>query len=76
MNRRAFNVSLLKATEVAFFVPRFASHAFADALPSPLYANAVVIDSLCSPFADMDHPPNAEILAAVRMSMDRVTSLG
>ena len=68
MNRRAFNVSLLQASVAAFFTPRFARHVFADALPSSLYANAIVIDSLCAPFTDMDHSPSGEPLAAVRKS--------
>jgi membrane dipeptidase len=45
--------------------------AAADA-PAPsiqsLYANALVIDSLCAPFNDMDGEPSAETLAAVRAS--------
>jgi membrane dipeptidase len=68
LNRRVFNVSLLKAAAAAFCIPRFAGHAFADAPPSSLYANAIVIDSLCAPFMDMDGPPSAEILTAVRKS--------
>jgi membrane dipeptidase len=74
LNRRVFNVSLLKASvalkasAAVFLTPRFASHAFADALPSSLYANSIVIDSLCAPFTDMDRPPSAETLAAVRGS--------
>jgi membrane dipeptidase len=45
--------------------------AAADATPSPiasLYAKALVIDSLCAPFNDMDSAPSAETLAAVRAS--------
>jgi len=68
LNRRAFNVSLLKASAAAFFTLRFARRAFADSVPSSLYANAIVIDSLCAPFTDMDHPPSAATLAAVRRS--------
>ena len=33
-----------------------------------LYKNAIVIDSLCSPFADSDKPPSQEALSAVRQS--------
>jgi membrane dipeptidase len=33
-----------------------------------LYANALVIDSLCAPFNEMDGAPSAETLAAVRAS--------
>jgi membrane dipeptidase len=68
LNRRVFNVSLLKASAAAFFIPRFPRHVFADTLPPSLYADAIVIDSLCAPFTDMDHLPSAETLAAVRKS--------
>jgi membrane dipeptidase len=33
-----------------------------------VYKNAIVIDSLCAPFVDMDSPPTADVLAAVRQS--------
>jgi membrane dipeptidase len=33
-----------------------------------LYKNAIVIDSLCAPLTDMDAPPTADTLAAVRQS--------
>jgi len=68
LNRRVFNASLLKVSAIAFFAPRFARYTLADTLPSSLYANAIVIDSLCGPFTDMEHPPGAETLAAVRKS--------
>ncbi len=68
MHRRAFNLSLLKASAAAYLAPRLVGRAFADTLPSSLYANAVVIDSLCGPLTDLDAPPSAETLAAVRQS--------
>lgn len=68
MHRRAFNLSLLKASAAAFFVPSLVARAVADALPLSLYANAIVIDSLCNPFTRMDILPSAEALAAVRQS--------
>jgi membrane dipeptidase len=68
LNRRVFNNSLLKASAAAFLMPRFFRHAFADAVPSSLYAKAIVIDSLCAPFIDMDKAPSPETLAAVRNS--------
>jgi membrane dipeptidase len=68
VNRRAFNASLLKASAAAFFIPRVPGLAFGDALPPSLYANAIVIDTLCAPFTDMDAPPGPEALAAVRKS--------
>ena len=33
-----------------------------------LYLNAIVIDSLCSPFVDADKPPTQEMVAAIRQS--------
>jgi len=68
LNRRVFNICLLEASVAAFFSPRFARYLLADALPSSVYANAIVIDSLCAPFTDMDHLPSTETLAAVRKS--------
>jgi membrane dipeptidase len=68
LNRRVFNISLLKASAAAFFTARFAGDALGDALPSSLYANAIVIDSLCAPFTDMDQLPRPETLAAVHKS--------
>jgi membrane dipeptidase len=68
LNRRVFNAFFLRTSAAAFFTPRFARYALADTLPSSLYANAIVIDSLCAPFTDMEHPPSAEILADVHKS--------
>ncbi|MGP0019660.1 MAG: dipeptidase [Candidatus Sulfotelmatobacter sp.] len=41
-----------------------------NALPAiaELYQNAIVIDSLCAPFTDMDAPPAADALRAVQQS--------
>ncbi|MGA9528546.1 MAG: membrane dipeptidase [Terriglobales bacterium] len=68
MHRRTFNLSLLKATAAAAFAPRLVMRAFGDSAASSLYANAVVIDSLCAPFTNLDTPPSPEMLAAVRQS--------
>lgn len=73
MNRRVFNLSILQASAAAWLAPRLAAipiSGVADGPPSiaSLYANAMVIDSLCAPFNDMDAPPNAEALAEVRRS--------
>ncbi len=70
MHRRDFNLSLLKASAAAILAPRLTARAFADR-PSPtsaLYENAVVIDSLCAPFADVMSSPSPQALAAVRGS--------
>jgi membrane dipeptidase len=68
LNRRVFSASLLKASAAAFFSLRFPRFVAADVLPSSLYENAIVIDSLCAPFTDMDRLPSSETLAAVRKS--------
>lgn len=74
MHRRDFNLSLLKASAGALLAPRLPARLFsgttADVPPSldALYNNAIVIDSLCAPFNDMDAAPTAELLAAVRQS--------
>ena len=72
MHRREFNLSILKTSAAVLLTPRLLAQPFmgtiADAPPSvaTLYANAIVVDSLCAPFNDMDVPPSAEALAAVR----------
>jgi len=74
VHRRDFNLSLLKASAGALLAPRLPARLFsgttADVPPSldALYNNAIVIDSLCAPFNDMDAAPTAELLAAVRQS--------
>ncbi|MFZ3263042.1 MAG: membrane dipeptidase [Terriglobales bacterium] len=71
MHRRDFTLSVLKTSAAALLAPRLLAQPFpgtnADAPPSlaTLYANAIVIDSLCAPFNDMDVLPSAETLAAV-----------
>jgi membrane dipeptidase len=71
--RREFNSSLLKFLGASWLAPRLRLHAaataesFSPALEA-LYSKAVVIDTLCAPFTDMDGPPPAETLAAVRGS--------
>jgi membrane dipeptidase len=78
VHRRDFNLFILRTTAVALAAPRLvarpifgtASGTTSDAPPlaAALYANAIVIDTLCAPFSDMDAPPAAEVLAAVRQS--------
>src|SRR5215469_7303230 len=69
MDRRAFNVSLMKASAAALLLPRVAGRVLAEE-PSPaeLYAKAIVIDSLCAPFGDIDAPPSPKQITAVRAS--------
>jgi membrane dipeptidase len=56
----------------AFLTPRLLARPL-DSTGEPasiaaLYKNAIVIDSLCAPLTDMDAPPTADTLAAVRQS--------
>ena len=78
MHRRDFNLGILKLSAAALVAPRLfaqpldlAAEGLADNDPSSiaaLYKNAIVIDSLCAPLVDMDAPPNADTLRAVRQS--------
>jgi membrane dipeptidase len=84
VRRRDFNVGILKASAAAVLSRRaFASslvtavntgNDISDVINSEppaiatLYKNAIVIDSLCGPFVDMDGWPTAENLALVRQS--------
>src|SRR5208337_4021752 len=78
MHRRDFNLGILKLSAVALAAP----HLFVQPLGlatgrltdndsssiAALYKNSIVIDSLCSPLTDMDAPPSADTLAAIRQS--------
>jgi membrane dipeptidase len=77
--RRDFNLGILKLSAAALLGPRlFAPLLSRSADPNTnineppaiaaLYKNAIVIDSLCAPFVDMDAPPTAGVLAAVQQS--------
>lgn len=74
MQRRDFNFSILKAFAGGLLTPSLFARSFSGTIAdaplslAALYANAIVIDSLCAPFNDMDVPPSAETLAAVRQS--------
>jgi membrane dipeptidase len=73
MRRRDFNSFILKLSAGAVLAPRLRALTLGDSSTvdrstSTLYQNAIVIDSLCGPFNDMDTPPSAEALAAVRGS--------
>ncbi len=78
MHRRDFNLGILKISATALLAPRLlaqpidrSAHGLTEN-DSPaiaaLYKNAIVIDSLCAPLVDMDAPPTADTLAAVRQS--------
>ncbi len=78
MHRRDFNLGILKLSAAALAAP----HLFVQPLGlatgrltdndsssiAALYKNSIVIDSLCSPLTDMDAPPSADTLAAIRQS--------
>ena len=78
MYRRDFNLGILKMSAAALLSPRVLDRPLdrsavssTDEAPSSiagLYKNAIVIDSLCAPLIDMDAPPTADVLAAVRQS--------
>jgi membrane dipeptidase len=70
MNRREFLVSIPNLLAAVALAPRVFAGSLGDAPPeiATLYRNAVVMDSLAAPFTDIDKPPRAETLAAVRQS--------
>jgi len=74
LDRRNFNLSLLQFSAVSLLAPRLAAGAIANHEPAvapgieSLYAKAIVVDSLCAPLNEIDSPPTAEVLAAVRGS--------
>jgi len=68
MHRRDFNFGILKLSAAAVLAPHLLARTDNTASISALYKNAIVIDSLCAPFTDMDAPPSAEVLAAIRQS--------
>jgi membrane dipeptidase len=73
VRRRDFNLGILKLSAATLVAPRLFSQPLDAAVASTsaiaaLYKNAIVIDSLCAPFVDMDAAPTAEVLAAVQQS--------
>lgn len=73
LHRRDFGLGILKISAAALLSPRLLSANLPgndnDDVPiATRYQKAVVIDSLCAPFVDMDTSPSAETLAAVRRS--------
>jgi membrane dipeptidase len=77
--RRDFSIGILKISAAELLSPRLLSASLStnhsatfstndDVLIATRYQKAVVIDSLCAPFADMDTSPSADALAAVRQS--------
>lgn len=68
LDRRDFNLLLLLAGGASMGARTPLALGFADAPVSTVYSGAIVIDSLCAPFTDMDVVPSAETLVAVRHS--------
>ena len=70
MHRRDFLVHFSGLAAGALLAPRMFALPPADSPPevAALYRRVVVIDSLSSPLADLDTPPSAGTLAAVRKS--------
>jgi membrane dipeptidase len=77
VDRRHFTLRILRLSAASLLAPQFSARAFsgtsgmtADATSSvaALYSNAIVIDSLCAPFTNMDVEPSPETLAVVRQS--------
>jgi len=67
VHRRDFNLGILKLSAATLVAPRLFARPFdrpGDDSPAiaALYKKAIVIDSLCAPFVDMDAPPTAEVL--------------
>jgi membrane dipeptidase len=70
LNRRQFNVCVLKLSAATLLAPRrFANPR--ESVPSgitALYNRAVVMDSLCGPFVDLETSPSPETVEVVRRS--------
>ncbi len=70
MTRRQFQSTVLKLSAAVLASPRL----FADAQPAPpaviadVYKRAVVIDSLCGPFADSETSPSPALVSMIRQS--------
>ena len=77
MNRRDFSLGILKTSAAGLLSARLRGQApdrrsnsndNGDGTIPALYQRSIVIDSLCSPFTDLDPNPTAETIAAVRQS--------
>jgi membrane dipeptidase len=70
LNRREFSASVLKLSAAALFTPRLFANprATAPAEIIELYKSAIVMDSLCGPFLDLETSPSPEIVAVIRQS--------
>lgn len=70
MNRRQFHVSILQVGAAAFLTPRIFAFPFANDSNelAELYKKSIVIDSLGSPFIDMEAMPLPELVKIIRGS--------
>jgi membrane dipeptidase len=66
LNRREFYATALTSSVATLFSPLFARPAAQET--AELYKNAIVMDSLCSPFLDSDTLPGPELVRMVRQS--------
>jgi membrane dipeptidase len=70
LNRREFQLSLIKLSAAALFAPRLFARASTSESSkiAELYKSAIVMDSLCGPFLNADKFPSPEEVAVVRQS--------
>jgi membrane dipeptidase len=70
MNRREFHISILRLSVAGLLAPRMlaSQHADAPLEIANLYKSTVVMDSLCSPFVDLESSPSPELVTVVRQS--------
>jgi len=70
LNRREFQFSVLRLSGAGLLLPRLFAvpRAQAQSDITELYKRAIVMDSLCGPFVDLEALPDPEVVAAVRQS--------
>jgi membrane dipeptidase len=70
LNRRDFQVSLIRVSAAALLAPRLFGSPRASDSPeaTALYRNAIIVDSLCSPFLDQVKEPDPALVAVVQKS--------
>ena len=70
MNRREFQIRVLKLSAAGLCAPRLLAGARTEdsAGIAELYRKSIVVDSLCGPFVDPDRIPDPEVVDAVRRS--------
>lgn len=68
MNRREFNFSVLKLSATALLAPRLLAQSDSGPDVTDLYRRAIVMDSLCAPFVDMEAMPGPGLVNLVQQS--------